>query len=486
MVGLLDSRTLSDVAVGDNIAAAGRWWAQADVPDPLNCADLRARPDLAASAMRSRAAGGWIWGTPRGFPYLKPSGGQRALVRLDPLADLFYRERVGRVVGPVERALPASVFNARSEAHRSSWRTKDWRRAHREFREARDKASRAGYDGEARFDVRSHYATIGCRSLRQCLNSVGAGSGATDSLIESLDDLHAVPDVPQGLPVGPEGSAPLGTAALIPLDRRLRGRGLHALRWMDDVVVPLESADMFDDVMEVAHGQLHLLGQSLNIDKCEFVAYGADLDDVGSADGDGGMLSDDPLQALEMAAWLEEPRGVTMALGLLRSRSDPAGVALLKANEWMVDRFPKQVAAYLRAVMARDDSWDWVLDLIDRTTDDRNAGAQLHLARVLPHSAISPSIRASLFDRAHAIQRSRHAPLADHLFAASARARTHDPKHRRRALELAVEMAELDAARALLSTFAKGGVDRQARAGLHHIRRTRPELEMAVEWVLAG
>lgn len=60
---------------------------------------------------------------------------------------------------------------------------------------------------------------------------------------------------------------------------------------------------MFDDVMEVAHDQLHLLGQTLNIDKCEFAVYSADLDVVGSANGDGGMLSDDPIQALGLAGW---------------------------------------------------------------------------------------------------------------------------------------------------------------------------------------
>lgn len=93
-------------AVSDSIRAARFWWSDADVPDALSWADVRRRPDLAAAAVERRFAKDWILGQPRLLDYPKPGGGLRSITSLDPLADVSYRQLVGRVVPEIEAALP--------------------------------------------------------------------------------------------------------------------------------------------------------------------------------------------------------------------------------------------------------------------------------------------------------------------------------------------------------------------------------------------
>lgn len=147
---------LRDVRMRDSINGARAWWADADLPDPLAWADVHRRPDLVAEAVRRRSQRHWTFGAPRTFAYPKPAGGHRDMMRLDPLADLAYRQVVGRVVGRIEDRLPETVFSSRCQAFRSSWTSKAWRKQRRAYHEAVEEAREPPCAGEVHLDAANH------------------------------------------------------------------------------------------------------------------------------------------------------------------------------------------------------------------------------------------------------------------------------------------------------------------------------------------
>lgn len=245
----------------DSIDGARSWWSDADLPDPLLWADVRRRPDLVAAAVRDRCQRDWTFGAPRTFAYPKPTGGHRDMMRLDPIADLAYRQVVGRIVGTIDDRLPDTVFSSRSQPFHSSWKSRAWRKQRRAYHDAVEEARVPFFAGEVHLDTADHYRTVALEPQCHLMLSLGAAPVAVDRLMSSLTGLHCVPGMGVGLPIGPEASAPLGTVHLLPLDRRLAGLGFIANRWMDDVVVPVPDAAVAETVLEAAAYQLGLSGQ---------------------------------------------------------------------------------------------------------------------------------------------------------------------------------------------------------------------------------
>ena len=69
----------------------------------------------------------------------------------------------------------------------------------------------------------------------------------------------------RGLPVGPDPSAVLANAALLPVDRSLRG--LVALRWVDDLVVVAPTAADAPSILRVIREAAGEAGLELNESK---------------------------------------------------------------------------------------------------------------------------------------------------------------------------------------------------------------------------
>ena len=407
------------------------------------------------------------------------------MTQLDPVAEIAFRQMVGRVLA-VDRLLSDDVFSTRIEVYGQSWLARPWRTARRRYDDAL-RALRAGtYEGEAHLDVSNHYGTVTTELLRTVLNSGMAPAGAVADLTDALEMWQGRPGSPPGLPVGPEGSSLLGTIALIPTDRALLRHGYAFARWTDDYVVLLPSGEDFDALVEVAEEQLGRNGQQLNRNKVRWIERNEGGAVPASASEDNRMLAPDPVQALMLSAELRDPRGLTKALGLLRFSSDPSAIAVLEANPWVHETFPKQSAHYLRVVSPYVIDWDWVLDVVVADTDTNNAAAQLHLASVLPKDAVPRDTGADLFDKACRLRQSEFASLAYELFAVAGRSRERSRKRRGRALEMAQELAELNAKRALLAAFEDGSVDRHSQSGLRQLARNDPEIEMTADLVLAS
>jgi hypothetical protein len=413
--------------------------------------------------------------------YPKPSGGLRRMTRLDPIADVIYRQLVARVTA-ADRALSDGVHNTRVESVPGGWRSVPWRKARRGHDEDL-KMKREADQGAVKLDVRAHYHTVSPTLVALVLNTSGIPSGPVGEMVAWLTALDEIPGCGPGLPTGPEGSAVLGTLALLPLDRALLRAGYDLVRWSDDYVVPVSGPEDFESVVALAQASLELNGQRLNLDKCVYLGPGEGVGTV--SQDDTGEHQVDPGGHLEVLAWMGEPRGVAQTLGLLRRNRDSRGVETLKAHPWILERFPRQTAAYLRSA-SEEVEWDWALDTVFSPTTSQNAAAQLHLQRAVPLRMWRPKEAERLFAKGWELDRRRFSPLANQCFATAGRSGERASIRQRRALEAAVELSDLDAQRGLLRAFERsGGLSRSSKRGLTHLRRTSPELAATTEWAAA-
>jgi hypothetical protein len=105
-----------------------------------------------------------------------------------------------------------------------------------------------------------------------------------------------------GLPIGPEASAPLGTIALAPLDRMLRGQGVVFLRWVDDVRLFVDAQEVHEALKELADAYLHVAIQELNLPKCTYETFGRGQD-AGLENAYGGL-------EIGAVTWFDDPASV--------------------------------------------------------------------------------------------------------------------------------------------------------------------------------
>lgn len=169
----------------------------------------------------------------------KPGGGHRVLVRLGGSDGRRYAAAVLAAMPAVERALRPTVFANRAGYGRTG-RTilEPWTAARaryvRAVRAAGEGGERAWFVG----DVADCFGSIGPPVVGRALRSMGVDPGLArgiEDLLHSFED-HGV----RGLPIGPAPSAVLANAVLASVDDALaRAAGSPALRWVDDVVVPV-------------------------------------------------------------------------------------------------------------------------------------------------------------------------------------------------------------------------------------------------------
>ncbi len=469
--------------VQDELQATVDWMRDADVPDPLSMADVRARPDLVADILGRRSGEDRRFGRPRTVPFPKPTGGYRSIASLDPYATLELR-RLADFVVPVIARLPANVMRTRPLHQRSTWKAEPWRRAKQRRDEAVQTLSHNRV-GTLHVDVKNFYGCSNPDGARRAMSSAGLDDCTALPIARSLLELAQTPGVPAGLPVGYEGSAIIATLLLRPLDRALERYGVQAIRWVDDVDIMIDRAAQIPEVIALVDDLLARNGFALNDSKTLFVPTG-DVSpiEISGTFATGGLLPDAPLLALALLAGNKNPAGVPSALGLLKARHDHGAVAVIEANPWVQETFPRHTASCLAAVGTSADP-DWVHETLSAPTTDANAAFQMHLARVIPEHAFTPSLGALLFDRAGSLDLHRFGPVRDHYLAAAGRSPERASARRRRALEYADETASLNAKRAALTALRDGGASHGAKAALRHLTLGDPDLAPTAEWAAA-
>jgi hypothetical protein len=457
------------------------------MPDPLGYADVIKRPDLVNAVLRGRDGDHPDVRDARAFGYPKPSDGRRTMVRVDPYTDIVYRDRVGRAVRQIESRLSPGVRHTRCEDSGTSWAAQDHREAGDRLR-ADQKQDRAAWPApELSVDVSSHFPTVTTSNLRNCLSDAGVPDASSDHIAETIDNIDRLASV-SGLPIGPEGSAPLGTIALVSIDELIQSLGYRMYRWMDDITICGVAAEDKDSVIAELQAGLANLGQALNSEKTTYDLIDELVDRERSTDegtrGPAAIFDGDPIAWLRDAAEEGAKTDMKFVLGGLRLRGDPDALEVLRDHRWIMERFPKQAGSYIRAVLdGRPARVEWVQDYLTEPVTDDTAPAQMHLVRSLPSTLISASLGRLLFDLGAALTATRYSCLADHMLAAGSRSGEKLGTRRSRALEFAREQGPLDGRRAALTAFQRGGIPPVGRNGLEALARSEPDLIPTIEFV---
>lgn len=88
-------------------------------------------------------------------------------------------------------------------------------------------------------DVARCYDSITPEAVGVALRALGVPLAAGEEIVRLLDVFRGAGV--SGIPIGPEPSAILANAVLAGVDERLRSRGLHFVRWVDDFVLSARS-----------------------------------------------------------------------------------------------------------------------------------------------------------------------------------------------------------------------------------------------------
>ena len=337
-----------DDSVALSVRAAQRFHQLSQVPDPLDRKDCRMRPDLVAAAVRQRVHRAEEWGSPRVIMSPRLTGGHRILIVLDPLAEVFFREKGDRLLA-VDGQLSDNVLHARTTRYAgSAWRIRSWHERHPQWKQLKS-VSRRPSIGSGILDVKDHYPTTYNEVLADLLRSRGISRVGVQQLVRSLESLQAMPDIPSGLPVDMELSALLGTAALLPLDCLMLKEDIQFHRWVDDLILLGVSEEQFTDLLGNIREILGARGQHLNDQKSHWVG-GLQPMQMYEAEPSSDLTEYDAVNVLRKAARSDDFKDAAKAFGALRNASASIGLNLIA--EYPI--FVVQGATCIRQVPPKD------------------------------------------------------------------------------------------------------------------------------------
>lgn len=214
-------------------------------------------------------------------------GGIRWLTVLDPAAAEAYAAAVAPLVPAIEAALPREVLANRVAAvHRIPARIElePWEVARARFRRlVRELAARAG--AALMVDVRDCYGSISAPAVGTALAQLGCLGPQVTAVVRVLERLAA--RGVRGLPIGPEPSAVLANAVLLPIDRALRERGWPHLRWVDDVIVFTDGPNAAAEALERFTASVEALGLAVATAKTRVIVDPAAIRGAAACSGPG-------------------------------------------------------------------------------------------------------------------------------------------------------------------------------------------------------
>jgi hypothetical protein len=371
------------------------------VPDVLGFADFAARPDLTFGLVGRRMDDELLFSDAKDFPLPKASGRLRQLKVLNPLDELVLRTYVGRVSESVVTVTHSSnVLNGIISNPGPGWYSADFR-----TQSARRRQLQRSYYNDPStaavgfFDVRDFYKSCDHRVLADLLTAARAPSGAVALLTLLLDRLFPSR---VGLPVGFEGSGPLANLYLGGVDRYLDLRGLHFVRWTDDIDVFLNDSASWPGVRSDVEDRLADVGLALNVLKTTMQMKGDAaahrLLDPGRDSMFLGDVDDNVKAKLLVDEWMQDwgaqdgsdlpPAHMRSIFGYLRGKADPAGATYLKRTPEWIYRESATVGSYLAAVLSDPRSrievdLDWLVDAATAAPEAPKVAGQLHLMRSL-------------------------------------------------------------------------------------------------------
>lgn len=475
------SRLLDRLTVGDVRANHG-WLRDIDVPDVLDWRDFHRQPEAALGALGARIE---RWGTPihtiNYMSYPKGSVGERQFPVLDPLAELAYRSSVKPVARRLAHSLPPQAMSRRvMHDEHGSWCAEPWRPRRAEWKAwMGQQQGRDPFGGRGFADVRSCFPSVRTgRLCRRVLPSLACDDAEIAPLEEWFQLVGRMPGHHSGLLIGQEASSVLGTAYLVPVDRRLGEARM--VRWVDDVVIATHSREEFLDLVGPLDDQLQLGGQALNAAKTRWEPWSVDmnLDESLVAHPDTDAAAPGPLSLLQQAAETGEIDGVRAALASLTEAGDATGVDVLADSDWLAERLPRESAVYISQVWSGigGPAKEWVTRRAgDAAPTADSAPLQMHLLHRCRRKREVVGEPDALLAAAESLLGQQHLrPLTAELLAAAGR---HGRKRSwSRAVDIAFDTADLNLQRGALGEIPAANANRPLRRHVAELAKRSPGL----------
>ncbi len=485
------SSFLDEQRLVDHTRAIGRHWRnRPSIPDPLSYEDVLHDAYRTASVVRDRAARHFLVGEPQTFPFPKESPtAPRDMVRLDPYADIAFRSMIQPAATRISLGLADSVIQTRpASGTRGPWTARNLKQSfnlrNKLMATYRQDPSLHGY---GTLDIKSHFPTIGLGLLETTLNSVAVPAGTVEAILNFVAELHHVPGMPAGLPIGPEASGPLGTLALIPLDRLLEAAGITNFRWVDDIFCFVADVADFHMAAELVRSQAIRGGQAINEAKVNFHYFDKPHPTTAVSGGTHWIDQPDLLDALSLQECIdtEEFGPFKVKLGGMRYNNDAGAIDVILANPILWERIPRQTAEYLESVAYAVPSWDPIKQIITSETTRSNAAGQVHALRILPDATVGKRLGLDLFDRGQSLPRREFGPARCWYGYKASRSEIPSKKRMNLLLEAAEATPDLNEQRVLVGSLRNvGGLPPIAKDAVQHLARRTPELEPTALWVL--
>lgn len=474
--------------------AGRRWVSERDIPDPVGWADMRFASDSVTELLRARRRGDRSPSRVHPFPLPKGAGpSNREWCMADPLDEIEYRLAVGRVSEQIERALGSEVLMYRLRANGPGWRARGpsyggaIRRAGVE-----GVFAAGGHSGVGALDIRNYFPSLRASVLESILAQSGATTRALEPLLLLLDGWNSTWGV-TGIPVGPEGSGPLGNVGLVPVDHAIRPYVSTFYRATDDYSIVCAKPE-FEDVRRRAGEAAHKLGLELNDDKTRYYETLADLplnlfDPVvqrlsRSLDGSPAAALAEVRDVLleEVSSASPAESRIRFCLRVLSARGDATALPLIKDKPDLMRASPKLFGEYVRSMVARKlIDVEWLVGVAAAKPCPHTAAFQYHLLLACNRLRLPKPLARPLQD--FALTPGKWTPLrcaAVEAWAAS------ECGLEARAVDAVLEVGDAVHRRAIILGLRHiNGTNHRPRR-LEQIRRSAPDVAPAVRWVGAG
>jgi hypothetical protein len=259
---------------------------------------------------------------------------------------------------------------------------------------------------------------------------------------------------------------------------------------MDDIDMFATSECSIHAAIQEVQAYLSAHGQSLNEEKTSVEMLEANVSQSLSAIQDEGNFDNtdedvDPIEELRQRAIDQDGDRVPFLIGGLRSNRDPRALRLLETYPWITKTFQKQSAKYLSAVgdEVTDRDREWIAERALETTTEDNVFEQARLAYVLRDLRALSNHGQQLFDKSRATDRSTHAVLSDALACAAATSQEKASIRSRRATEIGMELAEMNARRAHFVCLRETNLGQQAEHALVEVVKRDPDMRITANWL---
>jgi hypothetical protein len=460
-----------------HIAASMAFQRQLSLPDPIDLADLsHADPSLLHGVISRRVSDGRF---PRNRVTVKwPKGFDpaafRLLTALDVLDQLGYRLLVSGAADALARRAPRSIVAHRVTSDGGAWRS--IAAASKERRTTLlDRFERRPTLWLAKLDVKNYFASLPDAVLADGLRGFGVAGCHVESIVAFRSSFDDLPGNVMGLPIGPEGSAVLGTIGLHSLDRLLAP--LEHFRLVDDVWLVAESEAEALGWAELVADGLRALGMSENEAKRQILTGFEAIEAISDSEIDyalsrGGNVS--VREAVDLVLSATEDSNLSrlrFGLGALSRHPGGGGAATVLEHPHLIEAEPAGVGRFLRSIAA-DLSVNEVDELVARAcgeSGEHGLAGRIHIAHALGKAHLVDEQRQRLLEAASITSDRRLQPLSAHLVAAGS-SRSRSKACVNRAVELAEVTDNLDLRRSALHSHRVSQVAHHEVIAKHLVR----------------